>query len=245
MTLLYRMLIGVLSMLLTACTPLMRGVEGGKLLSGGRPPLTVGCALPLKAAGWAAPFIMTDLGFKAPDTWLTVYGAEDAASPLAVAVFSEAPELMEWHYPSFSPSDGPITGEDELGGRVFASSVRITDAAGDPFTPLLGLDEDAAASLRWLSQRYTAMAEFRKSKIILEYREPLPEGLDELPTVMFFADERVKAFSWRARQAFEVHFACAEPPDRRAEPIQGLNQRTLGAFVGSLGRKEPWFFERD
>ncbi len=245
MALLCRMLIGVVPILLTACTPLMRGVEGGKLLSGGRPPLTVESSLPLRAAGSAAPFIMTDLGFKTPDTRLTVHGAEDAASSLAVAVFAEAPELMEWHYPSFSPSDGPITGEVMLGGRPFAVSVRITDAAGDPFTPLLGLDEKQGASLRWLSQRFTALAEFRKVKIILEYREPLPEGLDDLPVALFVDDERVKAFSRRARQAFEVQFACADPPERRTEPIQGINQRTLGKFVGTLGRMEPWLFERD
>lgn len=245
MKLLRILLVSILLILGTACTPLMRGVESGKLVSGGQPPLTVSCVLPLNTAGSANPFIMTDVGFQTPATWLAVYGAESPTSPLAIAVFSEAPERMHWDFASFSLVDGPVNGEVLFGGRAFASALRIIDAANDPFTPLLGLQTEKASELRWLAQRYTVLTHFRQGKVILEYREPLPAWADTPLRIQLLSDPRLQAFSRRAQQVFDVQFAYAGPPIAGIAPIQGLDQRPLGRFLGSLSPINPLIEKRD
>lgn len=245
MKLLRILLVSIFLILGTACTPLIRGMEGGSLVSGGQPPLTISCTLPLKATGSANPFIMTDAGFQTPETWLAVYGAESPTSPLAIAVFSEAPERMQWDFASFSPVDGPVNGEVLFGGRAFASALRIIDAANDPFTPLLGLQAEQVSELRWLAQRYTTLPHFRQGKVILEYREPLPAWAESSLRIPLLSDPRLQAFSRRAQQVFDVQFAYAGPPIACVAPIQGLYQRPLGRFLGSLSPINPIIEKRD
>ena len=243
---LFRILaLGFVLVLCTACTPLMRGVENGKLVSGAQPPLTVSCSLPLKDAGAADPFVLTDMGFQTPETWIAVYGAEDVSSPLAITAFSVAPDRMQWDFASFSPVDGPVNGEAMFGGRAFSSSLRIVDAKNDPFAPLVGAAGTGTDDeRRWLAQRYTALTFFRKSKVIMEYREPLPEWLADASQLPVY-DPRLEAFSRRAQDVFKVEFVYAGPPIRRSASIQGLNQRYLGRFLGSLSPIEYLFMDND
>lgn len=224
-----------------ACTPLRRGFEKNALVSPAQPPLTVQVDLPLMAAGRIAPFVYTDNSIQSPETLVGVYGT-DAASPMAVTVLSEVPSrAWEWDILSYSMADGPITSTVSFGGMPFEGSLHIINGAKDAFSPLFA-DKGQWESLWWLAQRYACRSFFNQIKIILEYREPLPEslrGMKEVP--VYNAD--VRAFQARAQKVFSVQ-PSYEGPEVSAVPfIRSLNGKALGPFLGSLSLRDPLIFD--
>ena len=97
-----------------------------------------------------------------------------------------------------------------LGGESFYGSVRIVNGAKDPFAPLFA-PEDQWASLDWLVQRFACLNDFRRSKLILEYREPLPASLKGVSEVPVY-NEAVQAFRERAAKVFHVQYGEAPMP---------------------------------
>lgn len=159
---------------ISACTPFYRGFEGSTLVSPARPDVSVSVVdMPMLAHGQIAPFLNTDQGYQFPETLVSAYGT-DAASPVAIVALSFVPSnAWEWDPLSFS---GPMAQQNMgtvFGGESFYGSVRIVNGAKDPFAPLFA-PEDQWASLDWLVQRFACLNDFRRSKLILEYREPLP-----------------------------------------------------------------------
>lgn len=166
---------------ISACTPFYRGFEGSTLVSPARPDVSVSVVdMPMLAHGQIAPFLNTDQGYQFPETLVSVYGT-DAASPVAIVALSFVPSnAWEWDPLSFS---GPMAQQNMgtvFGGESFYGSVRIVNGAKDPFAPLFA-PEDQWASLDWLVQRFACLNDFRRSKLILEYREPLPRRSRAFP----------------------------------------------------------------
>lgn len=232
--------IGLLLCGLAACTPLYRGFEGAELVSPQRPDVAVSVpSLPMMAHGQNAPFVRTDQGYQFPETLVSVYGT-DAASPFAVVALSFVPNhWWEWDPLTFSGPLGRETPGALLGDESFYGTIRIVDGAKDAFAPLFA-DEEHRASLRWLAQRYAALSDFRRAKIILEYREPLPASLADAVEAPLY-DEAVRAFQERAAHAFAVRFGDAPAPDAPAPYIKSIDARYLGSFLGSMSVKSPLF----
>ena len=204
---------------ISACTPFYRGFEGSTLVSPARPDVSVSVVdMPMLAHGQIAPFLNTDQGYQFPETLVSVYGT-DAASPVAIVALSFVPSnAWEWDPLSFS---GPMAQQNMgtvFGGESFYGSVRIVNGAKDPFAPLFA-PEDQWASLDWLVQRFACLNDFRRSKLILEYREPLPASL----------------------KVFHVQYGEAPMPKDEAPYIKTLNARYMGNFLGSMSVKEPLF----
>ena len=188
---------------ISACTPFYRGFEGSTLVSPARPDVSVSVVdMPMLAHGQIAPFLNTDQGYQFPETFVSVYGT-DAASPVAIVALSFVPSnAWEWDPLSFS---GPMAQQNMgtvFGGESFYGSVRIVNGAKDPFAPLFA-PEDQWASLDWLVQRFACLNDFRRSKLILEYREPLPASLKGVSEVPVY-NEAVQAFRERAAKVFHV-----------------------------------------
>ena len=188
---------------ISACTPFYRGFEGSTLVSPARPDVSVSVVdMPMLAHGQIAPFLNTDQGYQFPETLVSVYGT-DAASPVAIVALSFVPSnAWEWDPLSFS---GPMAQQNMgtvFGGESFYGSVRIVNGAKDPFAPLFA-PEDQWASLDWLVQRFACLNDFRRSKLILEYREPLPASLKGVSEVPVY-NEAVQAFRERAAKVFHV-----------------------------------------
>ena len=201
---------------ISACTPFYRGFEGSTLVSPARPDVSVSVVdMPMLAHGQIAPFLNTDQGYQFPETLVSVYGT-DAASPVAIVALSFVPSnAWEWDPLSFS---GPMAQQNMgtvFGGESFYGSVRIVNGAKDPFAPLFA-PEDQWASLDWLVQRFACLNDFRRSKLILEYREP-------------------------AAKVFHVQYGEAPMPKDEAPYIKTLNARYMGNFLGSMSVKEPLF----
>ncbi len=227
---------------LCACSPLQRGFDGAALVSPARPEVMLTVPeLPVLAKGQITPFLYTDRGYQFPTTILSVYG-KDAASPMAITVLSFVPdELWEWDSAEFSGPHGAKTAGAMLGGRAFYGTVRIVNGEKDPFSPLVA-DEEQFAAINWMAQRFVLLEDFRSAKIILEYREPLPESLSGA-TELQPANEKVQAFTERAARAFQAQFGSEEGALPRPEVpayLNSLNGKYLGAFLGSMSAKEIW-----
>lgn len=228
----------------TACTPLMRGFQQGELVSQNAPPVTIQSSLPLLTKGQSAPFVQVDMTFANPQTWLAVYGGQTPSAPVAVAVYSVAPTNLQWDLAGIELVDSPVVNEVAFGGHTFSSIFRVISGQRDPFTPLTAADADSADKMVWLSQRFVSLEDFRKTKIILEYRELMPESLADMagtPGLLLLRPE-TQAFAQRAQAAFTVQFAYTGPAIARA-PYLGdtVNQRYLGAFLGGLSPIAPFF----
>ena len=200
---------------ISACTPFYRGFEGSTLVSPARPDVSVSVVdMPMLAHGQIAPFLNTDQGYQFPETLVSVYGT-DAASPVAIVALSFVPSnAWEWDPLSFS---GPMAQQNMgtvFGGESFYGSVRIVNGAKDPFAPLFAPAEQWA-SLDWLVQRFACLNDFRRSKLILEYREPLPASLKGVSEVPVY-NEAVQAFRERAAKVFHVQYGEAPMPKDEA-----------------------------
>ena len=224
----------------SACTPFYRGFEGSTLVSPARPDVSVSVAdMPMLAHGQIAPFLSTDQGYQFPETFVSVYGT-DAASPVAVVALSFVPNnAWEWDPLTFS---GPLAERNMgavFGGESFYGNIRIVNGAKDPFASLF-VPEEQWASIDWLVQRFACLNDFKRAKLILEYREPLPASLKGVSEVPVY-NEAVQAFRERAAKVFHVQYGGAPLPKDAAPYIKTLNARSMGSFLGSMSMKEPSF----
>ena len=242
MTLFRSLALGCATLALMACTPLMRGVQNGSVVSDAQPPVTMTSTLPVRVSGRADPFVNTDRGFVTPEAAVAVYGGETAEAPMAIVAFAAAPDLMRWDFPSFCYVDGPVTTQVNFGGQVFSGAVRKVNGERDPFAILVA-PQDKVADVWWLAQRFTVLDNFYQSKLILEYREPLPASLRDSEIIPTLQPE-IEAFAARAQAAFKVDFAFKGPLIQRGEVIPEINRRYLGPFLGSLTPIDPLLFDR-
>lgn len=248
----FRMLaVAICCALTLACSPLSRGFIQGELLSSAYPPITISSSLPVLLEGKCTPFVLVDSRYQFPETWIAVYGERSLQAPMAIAVYSVATPSTEWRDAGKLPPDGPVVSSVDFGGNAFAGSIRIVSADRDPFAPLLLSPEEIkekGSEIQWLTQRFSlASADFWETKIILEYREPLPEWLGPLDLSTYLTTPDMRAFMERAAKAFSVSFSCAATDIPRASfiPNGAINQRYLGNFLGELVSKPEMLFPFD
>lgn len=233
----------------TGCTSLMRGFNGNDLVSNGYPPVTITSNMPLKLAVQFNPMVLSDMIFVNPQTWLAVYGAESQNSPMAVVAYAVTPNKYQWDMLTYSLPDGPVTSQVAFGGQTFSGSTHVLTGQNNHFAGVLGLTPEAAADRQWLVQRYALLEDFRKTKIILEYREPMPASLKELVAggniALHLANPEVQAFLKRAEAAFTVDFAFSGtvPKAPWLAQNQGVSQINFVQFLGSLSPVNPFLNE--
>ena len=87
-------------------------------------------------------------------------------------------------------------------------------------------DEDKPVR-RWIARVFACRTDFNRGKIILEYREPLPEGFTSLTSVPYGMSDVIPAFEERARQAFEINMSPTKPANIRQEYLSGLSWQYL------------------
>lgn len=192
--------------LMAGCTGAQqRGMQGNAYVSTARPAISMQAAnMPLITGGEAT--VNLDgagvLGGLQLNAWLAVYGKGDSQSPLAIVAMAEVPRGWYWD------SDGQRPFSVDKGVEVFnndgyAASTYIVDSKRDPFAAVAGLNDDSRP-MRWLVRGFAARYNFNDTKVVMEYREPLPENLAGQETLTESMTDQLKAFEQRADAAFTV-----------------------------------------
>ncbi|MBE6440981.1 MAG: DUF4851 domain-containing protein [Desulfovibrio desulfuricans] len=231
-----------LALLLTACAAgTQRGMQGAAYVSTARPGISMQAKeLPLLAGGegscsltWAGGLSGTPVR-----VWLAAYGKGRPAEPLAVV--AQADLLSGWYWDGDSSKPFSVDkGVEVLGDVGFQACTYIVESGRDPFAVLAGVQEDAAP-VRWIARSFAARCNFNESKLVLEYREPLPEHLAAAPHIAIGQTDWLRAFEQRARDAFVVGPAPANREGIARAYAAGVRWRYLDQrFLGTVSRYEP------
>ncbi|MDR3357375.1 MAG: DUF4851 domain-containing protein [Desulfovibrio sp.] len=219
------------------CAALQRGMSGAAYVSTARPAIALQAArLPLLAAGEGRATLFGDnmpAGAQAR-VWLAVYGDVSPESPLAVAAHAEVQSGWYWDgimRRPFSVNEGV----EIVGGREFQACTYIVGGERDPFGAFAPGDADRPA--RWIARGLAARTNFYADKIILEYRERLPESITSLTALPLGYGNFVREFEQRARESFIVTSAPPETAEIRKGYANAVRWRYMNEkFLGTVSK---------
>lgn len=197
--------LGLLALMAGCTGALQRGMQNTAYVSTARPAISIKAVnMPLLTGGETS--VSLDgagvIGGLPLHAWVAVYGKGDPQSPMAIVGLAEVPRGWYWD------SDGQRPFSVDKGVEIFnndgfAASTYIVDSKRDAFSALAGLT-DEAKPMRWLTRGFAARYNFNDTKVILEYREPLPENLAGQESLTESQTDQLRAFEQRASAAFAV-----------------------------------------
>lgn len=226
---------------LSACNAVQRrGMLGDRYVSTSQPSVSMGVRdMPLITGGEGRASLHRGgvLGGLSLNAWYALYGGGDGNSPLAVVAHAELPLPWLWDA-SMSPAFAVNEGAELVDGVGFTAWTRIVEPERDPFVrwtnPALLENPDAPAR-RWIARTFAARRGLDRSKILMEYREPLPADIESLPNA---GGDFIAQFEERARRAFVVGAGAPEARPERGY-AQGILWRYMDdAFWGTASRDE-------
>lgn len=221
-----------LSLCLCACTGVQqRGMAGAAYVSTSRPAFSMAVAdsLPLVSGGLGTGRLDEIPGGIPVDTWMALYGNLQQG-PAAVIAHAELPGEY-WYWNNEMPGSQSIdVGTEVIGDKAYDAWTHIVD---DKRNPLAAEDADG----RWLVRTMTRRDNFDNDKIILEYRERLPEGIQTLATLPVGGADMMQAFAERARKAF-VPAPAVDRGRIACGPVAGVRWRYVDSnFLGAVSRR--------
>lgn len=213
---------------------LQRGMLGNEYVSTARPAISASASnLPVMAAGAGLcnlPWTGALAGLPI-QVWLALYG-EGGLSPLAIVAQAQTPEGWLWEPSMFIP--GSVDqGTEVFNGVGYQAMTFIVDPRRDPFGGFItGAQPDGAPQL-WVVRTFVANFNFQVDRMILQYREPLPEGIVSLTAIPYGMGEFLPQFEQRAREAFSVGNAPQNVSGIVENYIQGVRwQYMTQTFLG-------------
>jgi hypothetical protein len=227
----------VLSAFLGCAAALQRGMSGAAYVSTARPAISLQAArLPLLMAGEGRATLFGDnmpAGAQVR-VWLAVYGDVSPESPLAIAAHAEAQSGWYWDGTMRRPFS-VNEGVEIVGGWEFQACTYIVEGERDPFGALAAGDADRPA--RWIARGLAARTNFYADKIILEYRERLPESIASLTALPLGYGDFVREFEQRAGESFIVASAPRETGEIRKGYANAVRWRYMGEkFLGTASK---------
>lgn len=192
--------------LLTACTDaLRRGMLGDAYISTARPAISLSVpGLPLLTAGRGMPnMTWTGVAGGLPiQVWLAVYG-EGGLAPMAIVAQAQTPEGWYWNASTERPFS--VNNRVEVfNGVAYQGFTFIVRPNMDPFSNLYTATRPDGQPQLWLARAYVARFNFNDDKIILQYREPLPDAITSLDQLPYGHGDYLEKFDQRAASAFTV-----------------------------------------
>jgi hypothetical protein len=185
-------------------TARQRGMSGAAYISTSRPAVSLQAEkLPLLTAGEG---FATLLGYSMPAgmttrVWLAVYGENSPTSPLAIVAHAEV--QAGWYWDGIMRRPFSLNESVEvIGGLEMQACTYLVEGDRDPFTPLAAGTPDTP--IRWIARGFAARSNFYEDKIILEYRERLPQEVNSLNSLPLAYGDFVREFEQRARESFRV-----------------------------------------
>lgn len=221
-----------LSLCLCACVAgQQRGMAGATYVSTSQPAFSMGVteSLPLIAGGLGTGRLDEIPGGLPVDTWMALYGNLQQG-PVAVVAHAKLPNEI-WYWNNEMPgSQCADVGMEVIGDKAYDAWTHIV---ADRRNPLVADGADG----RWLVRTLTRRDNFDMDKIILEYRERLPEGVQSLTSLPLGSDNMLRTFADRARKAF-VPGAVAAGTTIASGPLGNVRWRYMsGNFLGAASRR--------
>lgn len=208
--------------LLTGCATSggqQRGLQGDRYVSSTRPSISLAAkSMPLLLGGEGRARLMRSgvIGGLAFRSWYAVYGTP-GKGPLAIVAHGELPVQWMWDGDMRRPFSINV-GTEILDGQGFQAFTYIAETERDPFAgltnPQLLQDENAVAQ-RWIVRAFASRCNFDIGKIVMEYREVLPNDIVSLTALPYGRADYVRRFEQRAREVFSV-----QAPAVNAENIE-------------------------
>ena len=233
----------VLSIYLGACSGIQqRGMLGEAYVSSTRPAICVEVKdMPLMTYGTGIPNMTwtSMLGGLPIQTWVAVYGSGGLA-PMAIVAQAEVPE--GWYWDSNMKKPFSVDEGVEIFDNVaYQACTYIVSPRNDPFGQLItGTDPDGQPQM-WLVRNFAARFNFNTDKIILQYREPLPEGVVTLSQLPYGHSELLVNFERRAREAFVVTSAPQDMGDVKEGYSDAIQWQYMGQnFLGTVSQYSPF-----
>ena len=217
---------------------LQRGMLGPAYVSTARPDIAIEAKnMPLMAAGrGSASLIWSDmLGGLPIQMWLAVYG-EGGLAPLAIAAQAAVPQ--GWYWDSITRHFQSVDEAVEVfGGVGYQACTYIVDPARDPFSGLVTTVKPDGSPQLWMARYFAARFNFNDDKIIMEYREPLPDGVESLSALPLGYGDLLAGIEQRARAAFVVSVAPQNLAGLNTGYIQGILWQYMGQnFLGTASK---------
>lgn len=221
---------------------LQRGMMENTYISTARPAITVSVNnMPLLTSGQGMASLQWSdmLGGLNIQMWMAIYGTGGLA-PLAIVAQANVPQGWYW--------DGIMTqpfsvdqGTENFGNVAYQSCTFIVNAQKSPFGGLItGVAPDGQPQL-WVVRYMAARYNFNDSKIILQYMEPLPQGVSSLTSLPLGMGDFLQQFAQRARDAFTVQSNPPAPGNVTNSYIQGINWTLMGSnFLGTASKYDIW-----
>ena len=221
-----------LSLSLCACVAgQQRGMAGASYVSTSKPAFCMGVAdsLPLIAGGRGIARLDEIPGGVQVDTWVALYGNLQQG-PVAVIAHAQLPNDA-WYWNNEMPGSQCIDcGTEVIGDKAYDAWTHIVSDRRNPFVA-------DGADQRWLVRTMTRRDNFDIDKIILEYRERLPEGVQSLTNLPVGGADMTKAFAERARKAF-VPAPAVDRGRIACGPVAGVRWRYVDSnFLGAVSRR--------
>ncbi len=197
--------------ILAACSQaLMRGMAGSMYVSTARPNISIQAKdMPLMTScrnicnlDWTG--VMGGLPI---EMWVAVYG-QGGLAPMAIAAQAQVPYGWNWDgdmRQPFSVDHGTAV----FNGVNYDACTFIVNPAADPFGTLLTATHADGQPQLWLVRAFASRFNFNQDKIILQYREPLPEGITSLTALPYGQSDVLRQFAERAQNAFIIGNAPA------------------------------------
>lgn len=179
------------------------GMSGNAFVSSSRPKISVEVAkLPLVLTSEGTGRLTSSgmaTGLPAR-IWLMVYGVKNSA----MAIVTQAEIGRLWYWNSSMYYQGAVSeGVEVLGDVQYQAYTHIVNSNRDPFGNLLS-DNVNGQNKKWLVRSFHAIKNFDQTKIVLEYREPLPDGIENLSSLPLGFDSLLSSFAQRARDTFKT-----------------------------------------
>ena len=229
--------------MLSGCLPgEQRGVSGQNYVSSTRPRIEIS-AKSFQLVGSTYRIIKLEgmgmVGGVPLETNLTYYTEPKAKLLVAHA---HVPPGWQWDANPWQTFSVDRT-EESLGGIGFHAQTFLTI----PYKNALASDEESAAAKeqkiddRWVVRNFSRRFNNNRSKIIIEYREKLPQGVDKLTALPYGSTDFLPAFAERARKAFTVNKDMVPDTELHHVPLEGVRIRYLGEhFFGTASLYSAW-----
>ena len=230
-----------MAIILAGCVgALQRGILDNAYISTARPAISVSVPqMPLLLASQGLPNLdWTGVAGGLPlHLWTAVYG-EGGLAPMAIVMQAQTPDGWYWNADFALPFSIEQT-TAFFNGVTYYGYTHLVNPENDPFANLYtGVQANGEPQL-WIARTYAARFNFNNDKIILEYREPLPAGMDSLSEIPYGHAEFLAGFTERAKSSFQVG-NCPENVNGVSEQYgnvirwQFMNQNVLGTVSKNL-----------